>query len=128
MELVRDELKNAADDCEAFILDEVGSDDNELEKFYLKFHLYLSRTDHVVGVFEDNDGGHELEIGEAPVEQTLVLKRDYPSRETEHERFDGMLAKLFEGLEHRDRLFRWTDEDELRAAVDSLHETITVAE
>jgi hypothetical protein len=44
---------------EAFLLDDVDPEDEALKNWYLKFRVFDRRSDHVVGVFEDNDGGHE---------------------------------------------------------------------
>lgn len=99
-------------ECEGFLLDDIDPDDEIWQNWYLKFHVFYERADHVVGVFEDNDGGHELEVGEVDNDDLHILKRDYftddgeVDTETEHERYDGMLAKLFETID--DRVYHWT--------------------
>ncbi|PSQ15821.1 hypothetical protein BRD00_12450 [Halobacteriales archaeon QS_8_69_26] len=113
----RDRISGFRSDTEAFLLEEVDPDDEAWENWYVKFRVFLRRATWVVGVFEDNDGGHELEAGEVDTGDLYVLKRDYytregdPDVETEHDRFDGMLAKYFAFLENRDRLYRWTTAD-----------------
>lgn len=103
--------------AEAFLLEDIDPADDAWENWYLKFRIFLRRSDYVVGVFEDNDGGHELEAGEVDNEKLLILKRDYydeegqPDVTREHERFDGMLAKLFEFLDRRGQLYCWTLDD-----------------
>lgn len=110
----RDRLSAHHPAADAFLLEDVDPGDEAWENWYVKFRVFLRRATHVVGVFEDNDGGHELEAGEVPNGDLLVLKRDYydadgaPDTAVEHERFDGMLAKLFEFLDRRGRLYRWT--------------------
>lgn len=113
----RDYISDHHSDTEAFILEDVDSADEAWENWYVKFRVFLRRSTHVVGVFEDNDGGHELEAGEVNNADLFVLKRDYystdgsPDTEREHDQFDGMLAKLFEFLERRNQLYRWTVDD-----------------
>lgn len=109
---VRDQLSEPPRE-EAFILDEIDPDVDVWMNFYVKFRVFLLRCQHVVGVFEDNDGGHTLEIGEADLLDVYVLKREYDDRETEHDAYDGMLGTLFQLLNHRDHLYRWHTEDEL---------------
>lgn len=100
-----------------FLLEEVDPDDEAWENWYVKFRVFLRRATHVVGVFEDNDGGHELEVGEVDTGDLHVLKRDYYADDgeqdeaLEHERFDGMLAKYFQFLDDRGRLYRWTEDE-----------------
>lgn len=116
VEHVRDQLSVPTGD-EAFILEEIDPAVDRWENFYVKFRVLLARCDYVVGVFEDNDGGHVLELGEVPLEQTYVLKRDYqPSAidgDLEREKFDAMVATLFDLLDRRDQLYTWTSESEL---------------
>lgn len=101
----------------AFVLEDVDPEDEAWENWYVKFLAFRRRATHVVGVFEDNDGGHELEAGEVDTCDLYVLKRDYLTDDgqedttREHERYDGMLAKYFEFLDHRDRLYRWTGDE-----------------
>jgi hypothetical protein len=97
---------------EAFLLDDIDHAEEVWENWYVKFRVFYNRSDYVVGVFEDNDGGHELEVGEVDNDDLQILKRDYftddgeVDTETEHERYDGMLAKLFETID--DRVYHWT--------------------
>lgn len=116
VEAVRDKLSEPVEDV-AFILEEIDPKTDAWENFYVKFRVFLSRCHYVIGVFENNDGGHELEIGEADLSVTYVLKRDYTNvsidNDIEYEKYDAMLGTLFDLLDRRDQLFRWETEDEL---------------
>jgi hypothetical protein len=113
----RDRISAYSSDTEAFLLEEVDPSDEAWQNWYVKFLVFRRRADHVVGVFEDNDGGHELEAGEVETGDLHVLKRAYltdggdQDTDLEYERFDGMLAKYFEFLDARGRLYRWTTDD-----------------
>lgn len=108
VETVREQLSKPPGD-EAFVLDEIDPDVDVWENFYVKFRVFLVRAQYVVGVFEDNDGGHELEIGEVNLSTTVVLKRDYhPASikdDVERAKYDAMLATLFDLLDRRGRLY-----------------------
>lgn len=123
VELVRDLLSDPAGD-EAFTLEEIDRDVGVWENFYVKFRLFLLRADHLIGVFEDNDGGHELEIGEAPLSDVYVLKRTYESvsieNDVEYDKYDAMVGTLFELLDRRGRLYEWEDESDLLVATKRL--------
>lgn len=116
VEAVREGLSNQPA-VEAFLLEEIDPDVDVWTNFYVKFRVFLARCHYVVGVFEDNDGGHELEIGEADLSSTFVLKRDYREAsiddDLEYEKYDAMLAMLFDLLDRRGHLRRWTTEAEL---------------
>lgn len=99
---------------EAFLMEEIDSDDEVMQQWYLKFWALYRRANYAVFVFEDGDGGHELEFGEVKLDEKVrVLKREYYSdgtvdTQTEHDRYDGMLAKKFDVVDRRGRLYRWT--------------------
>lgn len=127
----RDRISEYSPETEAFLLEDVDPAEEAWENWYVKFLVFRSRADHVVGVFEDNDGGHELEAGEVETGDLHALKRAYltpdgeQDTDTEHERFDGMLGKYFEFLDARNRLYRWTtadlgDVDDLATATERL--------
>jgi hypothetical protein len=131
----RDRISAHHPDTEAFLLEDVDPADEAWESWYVKFRVFLRRADTVVAVFEDNDGGHELEAGEVDNAMLYVLKRDYYDADgtrdwdLEYERFDGMLVKLFDFLERRGQLYRWglgegadgrSDVDSLAAATEQL--------
>lgn len=112
---VRDELADRGSSQFAFLLDEIG--EQVWENFVVKFKIFADRADFVVGVFEDNEGGHELEIAELDRERyqrkTRVFKQDYLTIEEERDAYDAMLAHLFEIMDNRGQLYRWETEDEL---------------
>jgi hypothetical protein len=78
-------------------------------------------TDYCVMVAEDNDGGHELELGEIPLAETFVLKRDYSDssidNDLEHRMFDSMILGVFEFIERNGQLFLWTDDESFAQGV-----------
>lgn len=108
----------------AVLLEDIDPRDDYWENFYLKFRYVLSMTDYVVVVAEDNDGGHELELGEVPLADTFVLKREYASAsiegDLEREKYDAMMAKLCELLARNEQLFEWNSTDSFAEAVKSV--------
>lgn len=114
----RDVLDRRSPNHLAFLLDEVDPDVSAWQNFYVKFKIFTARADWIVGVFENNDGGHELEAGEVPREKLYVFKREYDDRAREHEAFDAMIASLFEVLDNEGRLIRWDRPAELPNLVD----------
>jgi len=129
VEAVRDQLSDLRAGDEAFILEDIDPETIAWENFYVKFRVLLEGSDCVIGVFEDNDGGHELELGEADLSSTYILKRDYGQAsiddDVEYEKYDAMLGTLFEMMDNRGHLLSWTSEDELRDAVEEISGTIT---
>lgn len=109
---------------EPFTLEEIDPGVDVWENFYVKFRVFLLRADHVVAVFESNDGGHELEIGEVDLDRVHVLKRDYESVSVDHDleyaKYDAMLGTLFDLLDRRDRLHEWETRREFYAAAAEL--------
>ena len=110
----------------AILLDDLDPESDDWENFYLKFRYTLTLIDFPVLIAEDNDGGHELELGELPLPETYVAKRNYEDFSIDHdlerEKYDAMIAKLFELLERNDRLFTWTDRDSFEHAVRAIAE------
>lgn len=108
----------------ATLLDDLDPQNDYWENFYLKFRYALSMTDYVVVVAEDNDGGHELELGEVPLQDTYVLKREYASAsiedDLEREKYDAMMAKLCELLARNNQLLEWNSVESLTEAVESV--------
>jgi len=113
---------------EPFTLEEIDPGVDVWENFYVKFRVFLLRADHVVAVFESNDGGHELEIGEVDLDRVHVLKRDYESVSVDHDleyaKYDAMLGTLFDLLDRRDRLHEWETKREFYAAAAELSATV----
>lgn len=114
----RDVLDHRSPNHLAFLLEDVDPESTAWQNFYVKFKVFASRSDLVVGVFEDNDGGHELEAGEVPHGKLYAFKREYEEQTDERAAYDGMLASLFEVLDNRGRLVRWSSPVELPALVD----------
>lgn len=125
LEAVRDRINDAISGARAFLLADLNETNERWANFYLKFRYTVIGTDYVLLVAEDNDGGHELELGEVPLTDTYIFKRDYQQvaidSDIEYEKFDAMIATLFETMEQNDRLTRWTAPDEL---LNSVEETV----
>lgn len=128
IEDVRETLSELRPGDEAFILEDIDPELTAWENFYVKFRVLLEGSDYVIGVFEDNDGGHELELGEADLSTTYILKRDYSNasidNDVEYEKFDAMIGTLFEMMDDREHLVSWTAEEELHEAIEELRELI----
>ncbi|WP_435115925.1 hypothetical protein [Halolamina sp. C58] len=105
----------------ALLLDDLDVATDDWNNFYLKFRVVLDLTDFAVVVAEDNDGGHELELGELPLDSTYVAKRDYADaaidEDLEREKYDAMMAKLFELLDANDQLVEWRSRREFEHAI-----------
>jgi len=114
---VRDTVDDGARPTSAFLLEDIDETDGQWSNFYLKFRYALIGTDYVLLVAEDNDGGHELELGSVPLVDTYVFKRDYSTisieSDIEYEKFDAMMGTLFDVMEKNERLKRWNTEDQL---------------
>lgn len=114
-------LEHYVPDGVAFLLSDLDAANDDWENFYIKFRYALSLVDHPVLVAEDNDGGHELELGEVALPATYVVKRDYVAssidRDLEHEKYDAMMGKLFDVMDRRDHLFEWSDAQSFARAV-----------
>lgn len=106
-------LEHYVPDGVAFLLSDLDAENDDWENFYVKFRYVLSFVDYPVVVAEDNDGGHELELGEVSLSVTYVVKRDYESasidHDVEYEKYDAMMGKLFDVMGRRDHLFEWCD-------------------
>ncbi|MFA9516587.1 hypothetical protein ACERIT_05120 [Halopenitus sp. H-Gu1] len=104
----------------AILLEDLDPANDRWDNWYLKFQFTLLSTDYNILIAEDNDGGHELELGEIPLEETYVAKREYThaslDKDLEYEKFDGMMATLFDFLDRAGHLYRWQDTTELADA------------
>jgi hypothetical protein len=105
----------------AILLEEIDPNNTRWTNWYLKFQFTLLSTDYNVLIAEDNDGGHELELGEIPLQETYVAKRDYThaslDNDIEYQKFDGMMATLFDFLDRAGHLYRWQDKTEFSNAI-----------
>jgi hypothetical protein len=136
VEGVRDALTDEAAGRVAFTLEDIDPDVDAWRNFYVKFRVFARRADHTVLVAEDNDGGHELELGEVDLESLYVIKRDYDGAsldppadgsrsaadpvfgDLDYERSDSMMLTLFAHLDEEGQLLTWASEAELEHAVD----------
>lgn len=128
LRLLQDRLSDRSGH-EAFLLEDLDQDLDAWRNFYVKFRVFQKRCGQVVGIFEHNDGGHVLELGEVMLSRTFILKRDFESSsiddDIEKRRFDAMLYGIFKLLDKRNRLFRWGSEREL---VDEIDQVATLIE
>ena len=96
----------------------------------VKFRLLADVAQIIVGVVEHDRGGFVYEqgiLGSNPKYQkrTVLLKRQYETREEEHEHYSAMQsAGLFSELEKTDRLLEWQDNRTLIESVDRLYERV----
>lgn len=122
------QILSVPDGDEPFTLEAIDPDVDVWENFYVKFRVFLLRADHVVAVFESNDGGHELEIGEVDLDQVHVLKRSYESVSVDHDleyaKYDAMLGTLFDLLDRRGRLHEWETKREFYETAGRISEVL----
>jgi hypothetical protein len=108
----------------AVLLEDLDPDSDDWRNFYVKFRYTMVTTDFNVLVAEDNDGGHELELGEATLSETYVAKRDYRhasvDKDIEYEKYDAMIATLFKLMDRRGHLFEWRTPAEFRDAIEQI--------
>ncbi|WP_227356579.1 hypothetical protein [Haladaptatus salinisoli] len=103
-------VKNRLDrEGHAFLMDDVPE---AWEFWTTKFKVLANRADHIVGVYEHTDGGHEWEAGyldhEAYRDKIRVLKRDYVDLDDPtDEPFDGMFSHFVRLLNRLDRVVFW---------------------
>jgi hypothetical protein len=96
----------------------------------IKFRLLASVADHLVGVTEHDRGGFMFEQGIIATNKdfrhkTLLLKREYPTIEEEHEHYSAMQSVgLFENLDNQGRIFRWQTPPDLIEEVEEVFQHI----
>jgi len=96
----------------------------------IKFRLFADISDYIVGVAEHDSGGFVFQQGilascEEYRNKTLLLKRNYPNREREHEEFSAMQSVgLFQQLENQGQLFEWEDLGELLETTTEVYDII----
>lgn len=116
--VVRDLLAGRAPGTYAFLMDDFP---DAWEYWTTKFKILASRADYVVGVFEHSHGGHAWESGyidhERFRQKSHVLKREYETEEAEREAFDAMFAHSLAVMDELGRVYRWSDDAELREQV-----------
>lgn len=105
----------------AVLLEDLDPVNDDWLNFYVKFRYTMATTDFTVLVAEDNDGGHELELGAATLSETYVAKLDYRhasvDKDLEYEKYDAMISTLFKLLDRRGRLFEWRTPAEFQDAI-----------
>lgn len=129
LQLVKDRL-NRRSGTYAFLMVDVR---REWTNTYLKFRLLADYADHIVGVAEHSQGGFLVEQGyftalEQYFTKTHVLKREYEplditdidTRVDSKSPYSGMQTSIFEMLADRDRLCRWSTEDDLIECAEGL--------
>lgn len=120
----RDYLEDLAPGSTAVLLEDLDPDNDDWRNFYVKLRYTMATTDFNVLVAEDNDGGHELELGEATLSETYVAKRDYRhaslDKDLEYEKYDAMISTLFDLMDRRGHLFEWRTPAEFRDAIEQI--------
>ena len=120
----RDCLEDLNPRSTAVLLEDLDPDNGDWRNFYVKFRYTMATTDFNVLVAEDNDGGHELELGEATLSETYVAKRDYRhasvDKDLEYEKYDAMISTLFKLMDRRGHLFKWRTPAEFRDAIEQV--------
>lgn len=121
LEDTRDNINESSLLASAILLDDLDETNEHWSNFYLKFRYTLIGTDYTLLIAEDNNGGHELELGEVPLETTFIFKRDYTTlaidSDLEYEKYDAMMATLFAIMNENNHLDTWTTPAELRTHV-----------
>lgn len=99
----------------AFLMEEI--DEAWGNEFITKFRILADRVDYIVGVFEDDAGGHANESGIIVTEpyrsRTYVLKREYETKEEERASYNAMQANIFTIIGRTGGLYPWTDRFDL---------------
>ncbi len=121
LEDTRDIINDSPLPASAILLDDLDETNEHWSNFYLKFRYTLIGTDYTLLIAEDNDGGHELELGEAPLETTFIFKGDYVDlaidADLEYQKYDAMMTTLFDIMDEKGHLDTWTTPEELRTDV-----------
>jgi hypothetical protein len=111
----------------AFLLEDIDPDNTDWDNFYLKFRYTQCFVDYFILIAEDNDGGHELELGELELSKTWIIKRDYTpasiDNDLEYAKYDAMMAKLCAAMDRRGHLYHWTNHHEFARALKNLAHT-----
>lgn len=117
LETVRDRIESLPCNTEAYLLEDLDENRDDWANFYLKFRFTLLASDNVFLVAEDNDGGHELELGEVPLDDLYVFRRDYSNisidKDITYAKYDAMMNTLFDLLEKQNHLDNWETSEKL---------------
>jgi len=107
------------ENCRAYLMEDFDDDLHPM----VKFKLIADHSDYIVGICEHDEGGFQLELGMLIAlmdyfERCYLLKRAYPSEDTEHEKYNWMLsAGVFDMFSYGDRLREWEDAREFKVEV-----------
>ena len=115
LELVRLALNDRDPSAYAFLMEEI--DEAWGDEFITKFRILADRVTYIVGVFEDDAGGHANESGIVVTEpyrsRTHILKRAYETEEEERAAYNAIQANIFTIISQTGGLYTWTDRFEL---------------
>ena len=132
--ILRDEYRNRGSSrARVFLMEDVPGDDIWIN-FGIKFRLLADISDSIVGVAENDQGGFMFEQGIIAthpdyIEKTHLLKRQYSSKKEEHAHYSAMQESgLFAELRADDRLFEWSDTQELATSTIAASERIETTE
>lgn len=78
----------------AYLMEEFTDDLHPI----VEFRLIADYSDHVIGVFEHDQGGFQFELGMLILideyrDRSTILKRTYPSENEEHDKYNWMLDR-----------------------------------
>ncbi|MFP8888843.1 hypothetical protein ACLI4U_03625 [Natrialbaceae archaeon A-CW2] len=109
----------------AFRLEDFDLSPDELALWAAAYENLCAKATHIVAVIEDYAGGYVWELGylfhEDIREKVWVCKRDYGSETANRGHYDnGMAASHLQLLENADRTCRWTDDEDLETAIESI--------
>lgn len=126
LQLVKDRLNRRPEVYAFLMVDMRGEWSNTL----VKFRILADYARYVVGVAEHNRSGFLVEQGMFTLhrpyfERTYVLKREYDQAALDaefggSEPYSALQLDGFDILDREERLFVWSGEDELMAAVEEL--------
>lgn len=115
LKLVRLALNDRDPGAYAFLMEEI--DEAWGSEFITKFRILADRVDYIVGVFEDDAGGHANESGVIVTHpyrtQTYILKRAYDTEAEERAAYNAMQANIFMIIGRTGGLYEWTDRIDL---------------
>jgi hypothetical protein len=107
---LKKELSNwTGEKCRPYLMDELP--DGLPPR--IQFKLIADNSDYIVGICEHDAGGFQLELGilcDTPryFDRSFLLKRSYPDKDTEHEKYNWMLSNgVFDMFDDNDRIWEW---------------------
>lgn len=112
----------------AFLMEDVPGGSEVWIDSVTKFRVIADISDCIISIAEHANGGAVFEQGmilteEEYKEKTILMKREYGSKETEKEKFSWMQSGgLFDRFEERNRLITWEAPPELFQKTEALYE------